>query len=31
MRMQHMHPHFYLRSIQLDYADAHCLLAKQGG
>ncbi len=30
MRMQHMHPHFYLSSIQLDYAHARRLLAKQG-
>ena len=22
MRMRHMHPHFYFKNIQLDYADA---------
>ena len=30
MRMQHMHPHFYFKNIQLDYAGAHGSLANQG-
>jgi hypothetical protein len=27
MRMQHMHPHFYYRNIQLDYVGPHGSLA----
>ena len=30
MRMQHMHPHFYYRSIQLYYVGPRGSLADQG-